>query len=175
MPTVCVAKLKQAMQFEQTELPAGTELAVISIEQDAVRLSQLLSLIQYGHVEVDVLEIEVDEDELPTPSLADVVSHDGESGSGDGSNSGDHSGDEDGDGDNTDGDQSGGEESQELGSLARAGFDESLIDALAANEITELDQLIAFVDAGKDLVDLDRIGKVRAEKILSLLDAARAQ
>lgn len=52
-------------------------------------------------------------------------------------------------------------------------LDESLIEALAANEITTKAKLLEFIDSGEDMTHLSKIGPTRAKKILAAVTALR--
>jgi hypothetical protein len=63
-------------------------------------------------------------------------------------------------------------ESNEVSDLAEF-FDESIIESLVANEIKTKEQLLAYVDSGANLVDLDKIGATRAKRIMAAVALMR--
>jgi hypothetical protein len=151
-------KLLRDMHFEQTLLTAGTVVGVLQSETN-VDVSQLLSLVQYNHVSIETTEVDKPELEsihddsgshVPTPNEDDTSEFDSE-----------HVSDDL-------------QDESELtpkpeSDLASLGLDEVCIESLAANQITTKEQLKEFVDSGKNLVDLEKIGPTRAKKILAAM------
>src|SRR5574343_81112 len=164
MSKIHVIKLKYPVQFGQVNVGTEQPIALVTISHPDISLGSVLSALQYNHAEVaEVLDYdEEDQDpEVPEEAAPQPSQEESESGENDPNLEG-NSGSEG----QTD---QGGQLPQVTSDLAAAGFDEGLIEALAANEIMNLEQLRNVVASGKELIDLDKIGVVRAKKILELL------
>lgn len=146
MANMHVFKLIRDTQFGQELLVAGTTIGALRIESDSVDVSQLLSMIQYGQVSTESIEVEdaelIDEDVVIAPEIVaeSIVETVVEL-----------------------------LESKPESDLALLGLDEVLIESLAANNITTKAELFRFVDSGNNLVDLEKIGPTRAKKILAAI------
>lgn len=175
MSKLFLVKTKQSTQFSQTVVPGDTVLFQIFAEVEACDISSLPTLLQYNQVAIE--EIEFDEKQFVPDSLIDSES-DSESDSSDdesGDNEGDESGDE-GSGEQSNAgsnDSTGIDSNQSIDDLATLGIDENHIEALKFNGIDSVAKLSAFIAEGKDLVDLLKIGPVRANKILAAFNAVK--
>lgn len=146
MANMHVFKLIRDTQFGQELLVAGTTIGALHMESDSVDVSQLLSMVQYGQVSTESIEVEdaelIDEDVVIAPrvvaeSIVETVVEL--------------------------------LESKPESDLALLGLDEVLIESLAANNITTKAELFKFIDSGNNLVDLEKIGPTRAKKILAAI------
>lgn len=146
MANMHVFKLIRDTQFGQELLVAGTTIGALHMESDSVDVSQLLSMVQYGQVSTESIEVEdaelIDEDVVIAPGVVaeSIVETVVEL-----------------------------LESKPESDLALLGLDEVLIESLAANNITTKAELFKFIDSGNNLVDLEKIGPTRAKKILAAI------
>jgi hypothetical protein len=154
-------RLSQETAFGQNTVEGGAIIATISVEHDFIDLFQLLAMVQYRQATIETTEID---DESP-------ASH------------GDQKLDTDESEDDLHAEESNEPEetetvapmavsvSTDLDSLESLGLDEGLVEAIKANKILTVTALREFIDNGNDLVDLDKIGTVRAKKILAALES----
>jgi hypothetical protein len=174
-------RVNQDTHFGQTKLDGGAIIATISMEHDACDLGQVLSMIQYRQASVETTTVD---DE--TLEFSDVDSEADE----DATELFDDGEDEDqaeDDIESPDDVQNASELSpsdDELppaepisssepdpDSLESLGLDESLTEAIKANKILTKSALREYIDNGNDLLDLEKIGGVRAKKILAALES----
>jgi hypothetical protein len=154
-------RLSQETAFGQNTVEGGAIIATISVEHDFIDLSQLLAMVQYRQATIETTEID---DESPALH-------------------GDPKLDADESEDDSHAEESNEPEetetvapmavsvSTDLDSLESLGLDEGLVEAIKANKISTVTGLREFIDNGNDLVDLDKIGTVRAKKILAALES----
>lgn len=151
--------LTQDMQFGQLHVAGGTVLGSLVVDVDGVDPSQLLSLSQYRQAEVSVL----DEDDLDRSKNSETEVVDTLPEGKPEPQSGPVSEETQDESDET--------ESQPQGSdLGSLNIDEKLIEALLLNDIKTVEELRKFVDDGGELEKLQKIGAVRAHKILAAID-----
>jgi hypothetical protein len=174
-------RVNQDTHFGQTKLEGGAVIATISMEHDACDLGQVLSMIQYGRAGVETTTVD---DETLQDSDADSEADE------DATETFDDAEDEDQADDDSIGDvnqnasdlspsgdaelqpsEPGSPSEPDPDSLESLGLDEGLVEAIKANNILTQSALREFIDNGNDLVDLDKIGVVRAKKILAALES----
>lgn len=171
MSKLYLIKTKQPTQFSQTLIPGDTTLFQIFAEVESCDISLLPTLLQYNQVAIEEIEYDekqfvADGSEVDTDS--ELISIDDES---------DDESDDDGEGSEESNvvasEAKGIDSNQSIDDLATIGIDENLIDALKFNGIDSVAKLSAFIAEGKDLVDLEKIGPVRANKILAAFNAVK--
>jgi hypothetical protein len=135
-------------QFSHGVVPAGSLVAKISMKEP-IEPTSLLSMIQFGQASMSAIfdqdedvEPVVESEEQPAPEDTTLDGQDVEEV----------------------------EEPKKESDLVEF-LDESLVESLAANNITSKDELFAFIASGKELVDLEKIGPTRAKKILAAIAA----
>lgn len=164
-------RLSQETAFGQNKVEGGAIVATISIEHSFIDLSQLLSMVQYRQATIETTEIDddpvddlVDESAISEPSEVDDEESDDEAGA-----------DENSGGSGAGAGQESASDVPPLNhdpdSIESLGLDESLTEAIKANKILTVAALREFIDQGNDLVDLDKIGTVRAKKIIAALES----
>lgn len=163
-------RLSQDTSFGQHTLEGGTVIATISIDHPFVDLSQVLSMVQYRQALIETTEVDDD-------ASVDLVAAPSEASEDDGGEWGeDHDKQELGDSDEDAGAGATSDvppaspASADPERLESLGLDEGLVEAIKANGIATVSALKEFIDAGNDLVDLDKIGTVRAKKIIAALE-----
>jgi hypothetical protein len=182
-------RINQNTHFGSVVAEANSVLAEFRLAE-CCDITQLLALIQYRQATLELVEPAIPE---PSPDAdlhvddlndqdgdldGDLNGDQGDDLDGDEANEDDVDGDIDadedgGDEDGSDADEDGGERSQPDTSLSSIGFDEGLVEALSINGINSRAELQSYIDSGKDLVDLAKIGVVRVKKILELLESAK--
>lgn len=151
-------------QFSHGVVKAGTLVGTLFMNEPIDPIS-LLSMVQFSQARIDevsqtehiiVEEVDLNDAEAPDPHGEQDQSDQDDSG---------YSGES--------------EESEETSGVSVSDLaeflDESLVESLAANDITTKEKLIAFVDSGANLVDLEKIGPTRAKKILAAIATVRPQ
>lgn len=155
-------RLSQETAFGQNTVEGGAIVATISVEHDFIDLSQVLAMVQYRQATIETTEIE-DESQVSKKdeSHEDAIESD---------------------------DDSNAEESNEpeetetvsplavsvstdLDSLESLGLDEGIVEAIRINKIPSVTALKEYIDKGNNLIDLDKIGTVRANKIVAALES----
>ena len=156
MSKLHIFTLAKDTNFGSIPIKAGTVLGSLQTDFVCVDPVQLLSMVNYQQVTVEVVDFTESANgeepavlvEASEVEIEQVVEQEQSEG----------------------GDQS---ESQVVCDLSSVpGLDDSLIEALTANGIDTTEKLLEFVSSGKDLTDLDKIGPTRAKKILSALNAS---
>ena len=149
-------KLVRDMQFGQELLVAGTTIGALHMESNCVDLSQLISMVQYSQVAVESIEVEEAESIHDEPEADANADDTGEFES-------------ESDQEQLQSSKAVPETIKPENDLASLGLDEVLIESLVANAITTKAELFSFVESGKNLVDLEKIGPTRAKKILAAI------
>lgn len=157
-------KLKQATQFNQTVLPAGTVVGSLQIDHDCVDPCQLLSMMQYQQLSVESIEFDPDEALLQSDALPGGPSVDlPQSGSADGAAglSGELS--ETDDSDSVD----------SVHEIASLGIEAAIVETLIKGGLDTIEKLTEYVNSGKSLMEIKGIGATRVAKILAAIGQAR--
>jgi len=164
-------KLKQDTHFGQEKVEAGTVLAVLRVDVEAADPIQLLSMVNYRQVEVESVEVESKEPDVDPTDDEPESSEDVDTqvdGDVDVDTEQPEGGDLDLDG-NDDADSESESSDSVSVDLASIGLEESVIESLHANQINNVQELAAYINSGKDLLDLDKIGASRKAKILTAM------
>lgn len=158
--------LVESIDLGRFHFEGGTVLGVFETEHEGVEPDQLMHMAKYRQVAVDVSEVDSDLMILrDDASQEDYLVTD---------EPGDDDSDSDSEGDETtnlDGQTSDQQSSDQpdADQLAGSDLEESVVLALADNGITTRAQLLAFIETGKDLISLKKIGTDRVKKIKAFL------